>query len=71
MGGVGVERCPGTRSAGLEVNYFVNGQYPVAVDYVGIPVQPRKIAGQRAGLAAVAIAILLIAPPGVVNRGGL
>jgi len=64
---VGVESRPGTRSAGLGVNDFINGQCPVAIDYVGIPVQPGEIAGQRAGLAAVAVAILLIGPPGVVN----
>src|ERR1043166_3924880 len=68
---VRVKGGPGARSARLRVNDFINRQYAVAVDNVGIPVEPGKIAGQRARLATVAVAILLIRPPGIVNRRGL
>ena len=66
-----MEQRPGIGSARFGVHLFKNGEGAIAIGDVGVPVQTSEIARQSPGDATVAIAILLIAPPGVVNKSHL
>ena len=58
----------GVRRTRLEINFLEDGQRAAAIRDVRVPIQPRHVAGQHAGLATIAVAILLKRPPRVVNR---
>jgi hypothetical protein len=52
---------------GARLKNLKNREGAIAILNLGAPVQPSHVAWQCAGFAAVAIAVLLITPPGVAN----
>src|SRR5205807_9247575 len=68
---VSIEGNPGAGTTRFPIDDFEHDKCAIAAVHNWAPIQPRLVAGQIAGLAAIAIAVLLIGPPARGDLAGL